>query len=135
MPGGRIVVVEPRPAQPPMGPYPEGVARLLGLIAAHIPKDEVETLWSFPGVRREGREYGFAVVSRRGADTERTRVYRARYTLELKGEKRGSATLELEETADSPPEVLARVIDGVARRADEAGEAELVDLEPWKSAP
>ena len=28
---------------------------------------------------------------------------------------------------------MARVIDGVARRADEAGDAELVDLAAWKA--
>jgi hypothetical protein len=133
LPGGRIVVTEPKPAQPHQGPYPEGLTRLLGLIAAHMPKDEVESLWSFPGVRREGREYGVAVVSRRRASKGRIRVYRARYTLELKGEQRGAATLELEETAETPADLMARVIDGVARRADEAGDAELVDLAAWKA--
>jgi hypothetical protein len=61
-------------------------------------------------------------------------VYRARYVLELKGEKRGTATLELEETAETPPELVPRVIDGVARRADEAGDAERLDLTAWKAA-
>jgi len=133
LPGGRIVVADPRPAQPHQGPYPDGLTRLLGLVAAHMPKHEVESLWSFPGVRREGREYGVAVVSRRQADADRIRVYRARYALELKGEKRGSAMLELEETAETPAGLMARVIDGVARRADEAGDAELVDLAAWKA--
>lgn len=151
-PGGRIVVVDGPPApgaKPADGPYPDGLARLLNLVAAHMPKAEVDAVWAFPGVRREGREYGVAVVSRvvsgeAPADgptdalddrepAERRRVYRARYTLELKGEKRGRATLELEEAAVTPPELVHRVIEGVARRADEAGEAELVDLGAWKA--
>lgn len=115
------------------GPYPEGVARLLSLIAGQMPREEVDTVWAFPGVRREGREYGVAVVSRRGTTDERRRVYRARYVLELKGEKRGTATLELEESAETPTALVRRVIDGVARRADEAGDAELLDLTAWKA--
>lgn len=118
-------------ASPP--PYADGLARLLDLVAAHMPKSEVEAVWAFPGVRREGREYGVAVVSRRPPESERARVYRARYTLELKGEKRGTAALELEETAETPAVLVSRVIEGVARRADEAGEAELVDLTAWKA--
>ncbi len=133
-PGGRIVVVSgPAPAKAE-SPYPEGVTRLLDLVAGHMPKDEVLDVWAFPGVRREAREYGVAVVSRRGESEERRRVYRARYVLELKGEKRGTATLELEETAETPPELVEKVIDGVARRADEAGDAERLDLTAWKSA-
>ncbi len=123
----------PPPPQPNQGPYNDGLARLLDLVAANMPREEVEAVWAFPGVRREGREYGVAVVSRRAPGGDRIRVYRARYTLELKGEKRGSATLELEETAETPADLMARVIDGVARRADEAGDAELVDLAAWKA--
>ncbi len=132
-PGGRIVVVSGPAATRAEGPYPEGVTRLLDLVAGNMPKDEVLDVWAFPGVRREAREYGVAVVSRKGESEERRRVYRARYVLELKGEKRGTATLELEETAETPPELLPKVIDGVARRADEAGDAERLDLTAWKS--
>jgi hypothetical protein len=134
----------PAPGTASDGSYPDGLARLLALIARHMPCEDVDAVWAFPGVRREGREYGVAVVSRRmaaprGGDGDtaapeaRRRVYRARYVLELKGEKRGQATLELEEAAETPAELLRRVIDGVARRADEAGDAELVDLTHWKA--
>ena len=132
-PGGRIVVVSPPAAAPGPGPYAEGVRRLLDLVAGQMPKHEVEDVWAFPGVRRDAREYGVAVVCRKGDSEERRRVYRARYVLELKGEKRGTATLELEEAAVTPPELVPRVIDGVARRADEAGDAERLDLTAWKA--
>jgi hypothetical protein len=185
-PGGRIVVVDGPPppgTKPADGPYPDGLQRLLALIAAQMPKGEVDAVWAFPGVRREGREYGVAVVSRavkadgpadgrtdgptepepersegevgagsrsdpghgrtdsqtdgqtdgRDEAVERRRVYRARYVLELKGEKRGRATLELEEAALTPAALVHKVIEGVARRADEAGDAELVDLTAWKA--
>jgi pyruvate/2-oxoglutarate dehydrogenase complex dihydrolipoamide acyltransferase (E2) component len=113
-------------------PYPEGIARLLELVAQRMPRAEVEAVWAFPGVRREGREYGVAVVSRAG-EGDRRRVYRARYVLQLKGQDRGKAILELEETAETPAELLPTVIEGVGRRADEAGEAELLDLGAWKA--
>lgn len=98
-----------------------------------MPPEEVDEVWAFPGVRREGREYGVAVVTRRGADAAKLVVYRARYTLQLKGQDRGKIAVELEETADAPGELVARVIEGVRRRADEAGEAERLDLGPWKA--
>lgn len=150
----------PPGTKPADGPYPDGLQRLLGLIAAQMPRAEVDAVWAFPGVRREGREYGVAVVSRVDTDAqphgltdarsegdgptdgrthgrdepeERRRVYRARYVLELKGDKRGRATLELEEAALTPAALVHKVIEGVARRADEAGEAELVDLTAWKA--
>lgn len=98
-----------------------------------MPREEVDAVWAFPGVRREGREYGVAVVSRvaEGAG-DRRRVYRARYVVQLKGQERGKTVLELDETAETPAALVAEVIEGVRRRADEAGEAELVDLTAWK---
>jgi hypothetical protein len=113
--------------------YGEGLARLLDLVGAEMPAAEVEEVWAFPGVRREGREYGLAVIARRQGE-ERRVVYRARYVLQLKGQDRGKATLDLAVTAEAPAALLPQVIEGVRRRADEAGEAELVDLGPWKAA-
>jgi len=122
------------PAPPRADPavYGEGLARVLDAVAERMPKDEVETLWSFPGVRRDGREYGVAVVMRRGAG-DRHVVYRARYVIQEKGQERGKISVELTETADAPADLLRRVIDGVRDRADEAGDADVVDLAPWKA--
>lgn len=108
-----------------------GLARLLDAIAQRMPREEVDAVWVFPGVRREGREYGVAVVSR-VAGEDRRRVYRARYVMQLKGQERGRTVLELDETAETPAALVPEVIEGVRRRADEAGEAELVDLTAWK---
>jgi len=111
--------------------YGEGLARLLDLVAERMPRAEVEAVWAFPGVRREGREYGVAVIERR-IEGERRLVYRGRYVVQLKGQERGKVVVELEETAEALPETLQRVLEGVRQRADEAGEAEPVDLGPWK---
>jgi len=111
--------------------YGDGLARLLDLVAERMPREEVESVWSFPGVRREGREYGVAVICRRAAEGRHV-VYRARWILHVKGQDRGKAQLEVLETAEAPADMLPRVLEGVRRRADEAGEAEPVDLASWR---
>jgi hypothetical protein len=130
-PGGRFVVT----GALPLGAVPsehEGRSRFLEALAAAMPPQEVEAAWAFPALRREGREYGAAVVSRCGAG-ERRRVYRARWQLVLKGEGRGRWSVEIQETAEALPETLERVLEGVRRRADEAGEAEALDIAEWRS--
>lgn len=119
----------PRPADPAV--YGDGLSQILDAVAARMPRSEVEAVWSFPGVKRDAREYGVAVVTRRGAG-DRHIVYRVRYVLELKGASRGKASIEIAETAEAPADMLPRVIDGVRDRADEAGDAEIVDLTAWK---
>jgi hypothetical protein len=109
------------------------LARLLEAVAAEMPAGEVEAVWAFPPVRREGREHGVAVVSRL-APEDRRRIYRARYSVGVSGGERGQVTVELEQAAEGPPDLVASVIEGMRRRADEAGEAELVDLTAWKAA-
>jgi hypothetical protein len=120
-------------SHPPADParYGEAIAKLLDALAARVPPREVEAVWAFPGVRREGKEYGVAVISRRG-EGERHVVYRARYVIAQSGQDRGKMALDIEETAEAPAELLPRVIEGVRRRADEAGDAELVDIGPWQ---
>jgi GGDEF domain-containing protein len=111
----------------------EVLARLLEAVAAEMPADEVEAVWAFPPVRRDGREHAIAVVSRRAAE-DRRRIYRARYSVGLAGAERGKIVVLLEQAAEGPPDLVPSVIDGVRRRADEAGDAELVDLTAWKAA-
>jgi pyruvate/2-oxoglutarate dehydrogenase complex dihydrolipoamide acyltransferase (E2) component len=111
--------------------YGEGLARLLDLVAERMPRAEVAAVWAFPGVRREGREYGVAVIERR-LEGERRLVYRGRYVHQLKGQDRGKVIVHLEETAEALPQTLQRVLEGVRQRADEAGDALPVDLAPWR---
>jgi hypothetical protein len=111
----------------------EALARLLEAVAAEMPADEVEAVWAFPPVRRDGREHAVAVVSRL-AGAERRRIYRARYSVGLSGAERGKVTVQLEQAAEGPLDLVPSVLDGVRRRADEAGDAELVDLTAWRAA-
>ena len=110
----------------------EAVERLLEALAERMPRAEVEAVYAFPPVRREGQDHGVAVVSRL-LDGDRRLVYRARYVVALKGPERGKVTVAVEETAEAPAGLLLEVLEGVRRRADEAGEAELVDLTAWKA--
>jgi len=106
---------------------------LLEAVAARMPPAEVDAVWAFPPLRHEGKEHGVAVVSRLAGEGRRL-VYRARYTVGLAAAERGKVAVELEQAAEGPPDLVAAVIDGVRRRADEAGDAEPVDLEAWKAA-
>lgn len=110
----------------------EAVARLLDLLAEQMPREEVEAVYAFPPVRREGKEHGVAVISRL-APGDRRVLYRARLVVGLRGAERGKVAVAVEETAEGPPSLLPEVLDGVRRRADEAGDAELVDLTAWKA--
>jgi hypothetical protein len=110
----------------------DAVARLLEVLAERMPRHEVEAVYAFPPVRREGQDHGVAVVSR-VVGGDRRLVYRARYVVALKGPERGKVTVAVEETAEAPAASLPEVLEGVRRRADEAGEAELVDLTAWKA--
>jgi hypothetical protein len=109
------------------------LVRLLEAVAAEMPAREVEAVWAFAPVRRDGREHAIAVVSR-VAGEDRRRIYRARYSVGLSGTERGKIVVLLEQAAEGPPDLVPSVIDGVRRRADEAGDAELVDLTAWKAA-
>ncbi len=111
----------------------DGLALLLEAVAARMPPAEVDAVWAFPPLRREGREHGVAVVSRVAGEGRRV-VYRARYTLGVSAAERGKTAVEVERAAEGPPELVTAVIEGVRRRADEAGDAEPVDLAAWKEA-
>jgi hypothetical protein len=110
----------------------DAVARLLDLVAERMPREEVEAVYAFPPVRREGKEHGVAVISRIVPGDRRV-LYRARFVVGLRGADRGKVTVHVEETAETPAALLPEVLEGVRRRADEAGDAEPVDLTAWKA--
>jgi hypothetical protein len=110
----------------------DAVARLLAVLAEQMPRDEVEAVYAFPPVRHAESEHGVAVISR-VVSGDRRLVYRARYVVPLRGPDRGKVTVAVEETAEAPAALLLEVLEGVRRRADEAGEAEPVDLTAWKA--
>jgi hypothetical protein len=89
-------------------------------VEAAMPPAEIETIYLFRPIKREGREWGTAVVTRKSGE-DRLRVYTAKYMLIVRGKDRGQAKVELKEVGLSPADVLAQVM---AAAADRSGEAE-----------
>jgi hypothetical protein len=99
-----------------------GWAKLAEAVAARVPPTEIETIYLFRPLKREGREWGTAVIARRGAEGAegggggRLRVYTARYMLVVRGKERGQFRFEVEETGLSPAEIIAHVMQATADR-------------------
>jgi len=102
-----------------------GWAKLAEAVAAHVPPAEIETIYLFRPLKREGREWGTAVIARRGAEGgggggggggRRLHVYTARYMLVVRGKERGQFKVEVEETGLSPAEIIAQVMQATADR-------------------
>lgn len=104
---------EPQPGQGP------GWAKLAAAVAAELPTAEIETVYLFRPIKREGREWGTAVVTRRHPEG-RLLVYTARYMLVVRGKERGQSRVEVTEVALSPAEVVAQVMQWAAERGGEA---------------
>src|SRR5204862_1205752 len=102
------------PLEPGRGP---GWAKLAEAVALRVPPSEIETIYLFAPWKREGREWGTAVGACRGTEgSDRLRVYTARYMLIVRGKERGQSRIEVEETALSPADVIARVMQAAAAR-------------------
>jgi hypothetical protein len=95
-----------------------------GMLASHvagvIPVPEIDGIWQFRTLRKEGRELGTAMISRiDGLEQERRRIYTARFVHTLKGKERGKFTAELEEVGSGPVETLGDLLAGVRRRLED----------------
>lgn len=119
-----------RPAlEPGRGP---GWAKLAEAVALRVPPAAIETIYLFRPWKREGREWGTAVVACRVPDGgSRLRVYTARYMLIVRGKERGQARIEVEETALSPAEVIARVMQAAAERTGDSDPPVAVGPAVW----
>ncbi len=114
----------PFPVAPGQGP---GWAKVAAAVAAEMPSAEIAAIYLFRPIKREGREWGTAVVTRKSGE-DRLRVYTAKYMLIVRGKDRGQAKVELTEVGLSPADVLAQVM---AATADRSGETEPpVELAP-----
>ena len=96
-----------------------GWMRAADSLADVVPPSEIEGVWLFPPVRREEREWGVAVVSRR-AEQDRRRIYTVSYMLFVRGRERGQGKVAVEEVGETPLSIVHEVIKGVQERAGEA---------------
>jgi hypothetical protein len=108
----------PSPVAPGRGP---GWAKLAEAVRAQIPPAEIESIYLFRPIKREGREWGTAVVTRKSPLGDgRLRVYTAKYMLIVRGKERGQTKLEVVEVGLTPAEVLAQVMQGTADRTGDS---------------
>ena len=108
-----------------------GWAQLATAVAAQVPPAEIETIYLFRPLKREGREWGTAVVTRRSEEGSRLRVYTARYMLIVRGKERGRWKGDVVEVALTPQEVLAQVMEAAGDRTGDPEPPVIVERSAW----
>jgi len=103
--------------------------RLAAALKEQLPAAEVDGIWAFRVVRREGRDFGTVILSRVQGD--RRRIYTARFVLAVKGKTRGRFEWELEEVGSGPIEALEELLALVPKRSDEEAPPSPVPVEAW----
>jgi hypothetical protein len=108
-----------------------GWSRLAGAVAEVVPPGEVDGVWIFSPLRREGREWGTALLSR--VDGDRRRIYTARYMLAIKGKERGKFEATVQEVGSGPLTALAQLLQDTRKRIDDEQPPTPVSPETWFS--
>ena len=106
-----------------------GWERLALALREALPIEELDRIWAFQVVRREGQDFGTAILSRVQGD--RRRIYTARFVLTVKGKKRGQFEWFLEEVGSGPLEALDELLTLVPKRSDEEQPPAPVEPELW----
>jgi phosphoenolpyruvate synthase/pyruvate phosphate dikinase len=89
-------------------------------VAGSIPITEIDAVWQFRTIKREGREFGTVLLARvEGDGQERRRIYTARFMHILKGKERGKFEASLEEVGSGPVEALGDLLAGVRKRLED----------------
>ena len=110
-----------------------GWRRLADEVSREVPRHELDGVWVFPVIRRDGREWGTAVLTR--VDGDRRRIYTARYMLVLKGKERGLYEWGLEEVGSGPADALDPLLRDVHRRTDDEHPPMALTLDEWFVEP
>jgi len=98
----------------------------LAAVADRIAPERVEEVWLFPPRRVGAKESGLAVlvVSAEEEETDARRtIWTVRYDAESGKGGKTSAAHALEEQGSVPPDRVARIVDGVARRLEAESDA------------
>jgi hypothetical protein len=110
-----------------------GWSRLAEEVGRLLPPGEIDGIWAFPNIRREGKEWGTAVITR--VEGDRRRIYTARYLLVLKGKERGQFQASVEEVGSGPVESLAELLREAHKRTDDEHPPLPVALADWFPEP
>ena len=81
----------------------------------HVTPADVARIWIFPPMRRDGREWGTAVVATADG-VDRFTVFTAKYMLLTRGRHRGQSKVEVKEVGAGPVDVVQDVVRGVQGR-------------------
>jgi hypothetical protein len=117
------------------GPTPGlglGWSKVADTLGQSVASDDVARIWVFPPMRREGREWGTAVVAKH-ATTERFVVLTAKYMLTTRGRQRGQGKVELDEVGEGPVNVVLDVVSGVQSRTGDGEPPIEISPELWFS--
>jgi hypothetical protein len=106
-----------------------GWDRLIEELKAAVPVTEIDRIWAFKVVRREGRDFGTAILSR--IEGNRRLIYTARFILTVKGKKRGQFEWGLDEVGSGPLEALDELLALVPKRSDEEEPPAPIEAEVW----
>ena len=92
--------------------------RTVRVLCERLGPGTIDRVWIFPPLRRGRREWGLVVASEFLEGDERRRMHTARYVAEVTG--RGlDYEVDMTEEGILPLDRFARVLTGVARRAEE----------------
>lgn len=103
-------------------------------LAGAVPVEEIARIWVFPAVRRDDRDFGTAVILRRGQDP-RVRVYTARFVRIARGRDRGQCRVVIDEVAECPLDVIYEVLRGVQERMAESEPPVEISPSVWYGSP
>lgn len=108
-----------------------GWRRLAEYVATGIPVPEIDGVWQFRTLLRDGCEFGTALLARvDGEARERRRIYTARFVHVLKGRERGKFEAALEEVGSGPVATLDSLLAGVRKRLEDE-DPEPVPVPDW----
>jgi hypothetical protein len=115
--------------EPGVGP---GWVRLAQAVAEQLPPAEVDGVWVFSPLRREGKEWGTAVLAR--VDGDRRRIYTARYVLAIRGKERGKFESSIQEVGSGPVAAVSQLVQEAHKRIDDEHPPLPVSPESWFAA-
>ena len=107
----------------------------LAHVTGRVPPAEVDQVWIFPRRKRGRRASGLCVIVAYGdaARSDARRVFTLRYDVEP-GRRGAERNVSLVEEGSAPAERITRIIEGVARRAEEDGVPVRIDVRGSEAA-
>ena len=106
-----------------------GWNQLAQVLRNALPVEQLDRIWAFNVVRREGQDFGTAILSR--VEGDRRRIYTARFVLDVKGKQRGRFAWFLDEVGSGPLEALDELLALVPKRSDEEEPPAAVEPLAW----